>query len=60
MIDHAFNYVANIIFLVGLDNIRSQRAVEKIGASLNGKRIDGSGTESLEFRITKSDWSKNI
>ena len=35
MIDHAFNYVDNIIFYVAKNNIRSQKAVEKI----NGQKV---------------------
>lgn len=31
MLDHAFNFVDTAIFWVGEDNLRSQRAVEKIG-----------------------------
>ena len=43
MIAHAFNYVGNILFFVDKDNIRSQRAVEKIG----GKKVDASEYEKL-------------
>lgn len=32
MIDHGFNYVNKIYFHVGQTNIRSQRAIEKLGA----------------------------
>lgn len=32
MLDHAFQYVSNVVFYVYEKNIRSQRAVEKIGA----------------------------
>ena len=43
MIAHAFNYIGNILFYVDKDNIRSQRAVEKIG----GKKVDASEYEKL-------------
>ncbi len=33
MLLHAFRFVDNAVFLVGPDNLRSQRAVEKIGGS---------------------------
>ena len=36
MLEHAFNYVNSVIFLVGIQNIRSQRAVEKIGGTRIG------------------------
>lgn len=56
MIAHAFKYVSKIIFLVGPNNLRSIKAVEKIGGKITGRRIDGSGTESLEYSIAESDW----
>ncbi|HZR04315.1 MAG TPA: GNAT family N-acetyltransferase [Candidatus Udaeobacter sp.] len=36
MLDHAFKFVENVIFFVGQNNIRSQRATEKIGAIRSG------------------------
>ena len=56
MLSHAFKYVDSVIFLVGPQNMRSRRAVEKIGGKITGGRIDGNGTESLEFTIAKTDW----
>ncbi len=48
MVDHAFRFVDRVIFVVGEDNIRSQKALQKIGATLVGKRDvpagDGSGS----------------
>src|SRR4051812_12267003 len=32
MLDHAFQYVDNVIFHIGAVNIRSQKAIEKLGA----------------------------
>jgi len=32
MIDHAFRYVERVVFIVGENNLRSQKALEKIGA----------------------------
>ena len=34
MLDHAFGSVATVVFRVGVDNRRSRRAVEKLGAVL--------------------------
>ena len=42
MLSHAFKFVDNVIFSIGSNNLRSQRAVEKIG----GVRIGGR-TETL-------------
>jgi len=36
MIDHAFKFVSAIHFLIGETNLRSRRAIEKIGARLIG------------------------
>jgi RimJ/RimL family protein N-acetyltransferase len=52
MLRHAFTFVDRIIFLIGPENYRSQRAVEKIGAVPAGTRIDGYGKERLAFEIT--------
>ena len=32
MIDHAFKFVDRIVFHIGANNIRSQKAIEKLGA----------------------------
>jgi len=52
MLRHAFTFAYRVIFLVGPENYRSQRAVEKIGAVRAGTRIDGYGRERLSFEIT--------
>lgn len=56
MLGHAFKYVNHVIFLVGLQNLRSQRAMEKIGGVRAGLRRDGAGRESLLYRIDARDW----
>ncbi|MDQ3315666.1 MAG: GNAT family N-acetyltransferase [Verrucomicrobiota bacterium] len=52
MLEHAFRFVRSIIFLIGPQNLRSQRAVEKIGATRAGSRVDEHGRASFVFRIT--------
>jgi N-acetyltransferase len=52
MLRHAFRFVDNVVFLVGPQNLRSQRAMEKIGGVRAGTRLDSSGRESLVYRIT--------
>jgi RimJ/RimL family protein N-acetyltransferase len=54
MLQHAFKFVHNVIFLVGPQNVRSQRALEKIGAVWVGSRPDASGRDSIVYRITAS------
>ena len=40
MLEHAFQSVRTVVFLVGENNLRSRRAVEKLGAVENGRRRD--------------------
>jgi RimJ/RimL family protein N-acetyltransferase len=57
MLDHAFHFVKTVVFLIGPNNIRSQRAIEKIGAKPAGTRLNGAGLESVAYRIAASDWT---
>ncbi len=43
IIDHAFKFVENILFYIDINNIRSQRAVEK----LNGRKLEGADDRKL-------------
>lgn len=52
MLRHAFRFVNSVYFLVGPQNYRSQRALEKLGAFRDGSRKDSNGFESFVFRIT--------
>ena len=54
MLRHAFGFVKSVIFLVGPQNVRSQRALEKIGGVRAGSRRDGAGQESLIYRISST------
>jgi RimJ/RimL family protein N-acetyltransferase len=56
MLDHAFRFVERVIFLVGPGNIRSQRALEKIGGVRVGSRPNERGHESLVYEITSARW----
>jgi RimJ/RimL family protein N-acetyltransferase len=58
MLEHAFNYVNSVIFLVGVQNIRSQRAVLKLGGIRIGISPDDSGNESFVYQIAKSNYFK--
>jgi RimJ/RimL family protein N-acetyltransferase len=55
MLRHAFRFVSSVIFLVGPQNLRSQRAVEKIGG-VRVARAGGDGRNSLVYQITASNW----
>jgi RimJ/RimL family protein N-acetyltransferase len=54
MLRHAFGFVNSVIFLVGKQNLRSQRAMEKIGAVRVGTKPDGGGRDSFVYQITPS------
>lgn len=56
MLRHAFRYVDAVLLLVGPDNVRSQRAVERIGARREGLRRDGTGLVSHLYRIRASEF----
>ncbi len=57
MLQHAFRFVNCVVFLVGLQNLRSQRAVEKIGGVRVGLRPDGGGRNSYVYQITASTFA---
>jgi RimJ/RimL family protein N-acetyltransferase len=57
MLRHAFQFVQRVIFLIGPQNFRSQRAIEKIGAVRAGTRIDGWGRENLVYCIEASGFT---
>ena len=54
MLQHAFRFVSTVVFLVGLQNIRSQRAVERIGGVRVGTKPDAGGRDSYVYEITTS------
>ncbi len=59
MLDHAFRFVDRVVFVVGENNIRSQKALEKIGARFL-KRFerperDGSRSFQVLFAITRAE-----
>ena len=52
MLRHAFRFVNGVIFLVGPHNLRSQKAMEKIGGVRTGSRHDSDGRESIVYQIS--------
>jgi RimJ/RimL family protein N-acetyltransferase len=57
MLQHAFQFVRSVVFLVGPGNVRSQRALEKIGAVRAGSRPNADGLESFVYEITAAAFS---
>ncbi|MCG8407855.1 MAG: GNAT family N-acetyltransferase [Phycisphaerales bacterium] len=58
MLEHAFRFVNVVVLLISPDNIRSQRAAEKIGAVRAGTRPHPIGVEALVFEIFSMEWSR--
>ena len=58
MLQHAFRFVDSVIFLVGPQNLRSQRAVEKIGGVRVGSRPDAAGRLSFVYQLTASKFAQ--
>ena len=50
MLRHGF--VQSVLFFIGPQNLRSQKAVEKIGGVRVGSRTDATGHESVIYQIT--------
>lgn len=56
MLRHAFRFVDSVVFLVGPQNWRSQRAMEKIGGVRIGTmRREAGARENVVFQIKTSD-----
>lgn len=58
MLQHAFRFVDSVIFRIGPQNMRSRRAVEKVGGVYVGSETDASGTERVVYRITASAFAQ--
>jgi|SRR5271163_1347732 len=52
MLRHAFQFVNHVIFVIGEHNLRSQKAVEKIGGVRVGARTEADGRETFIYRIS--------
>ena len=61
MLDYSFQFVDRVIFLVGIGNIRSQKAMKKIGGVLTDRRVQrtlhGVTSEFVIFEIRKPNAS---
>lgn len=62
MLDYIFNYVEFVKFHVGMENLRSRKAMERLGAELKGEVMIayfGEGEkQNVEYWIRKNDWLK--
>lgn len=54
MLTHAFPFVGKVVFFVGIDNLRSQKAVEKIGGQQSGTRENSVTGTDVRYELTES------
>jgi RimJ/RimL family protein N-acetyltransferase len=61
MLEYAFQFVDRVIFVVGVDNVRSRKAMLNIGGVLTDRRVARAlpavVSESVIFEIAKDRWS---
>lgn len=60
MLEHAFLFVQNVVFLVDPGNERSLRAVAKIGGRRIGTRTNSSGRVSVVLGISGSEFARAV
>jgi RimJ/RimL family protein N-acetyltransferase len=53
MLEHAFTVVDRVIFIIGPENRRSRRAVEKIGGVFLRSERDETGRERVVYELTR-------
>ena len=62
MLAHAFRFVETVIFHIGALNIRSQKAIEKLGARKTAEAVieyyGEPGNLNFIYEISKRDWEK--
>lgn len=63
MINYAFKFIETINFIIGVNNIRSQKAIEKLGAIKTGEEDVAYYGEASQlnfiYSIQKKDWAIN-
>lgn len=55
MLEHAFHFVQHVVFLIGPRNLRSRRAIEKVGGVLVRAGFER-GHECVVYRISRQEW----
>ena len=58
MLWHAFRFVDRVVFRVGPHNLRSQRAVEKIGGVRVDLRPDSNGRAMVVYELTAASFAR--
>jgi len=64
MLDHAFKYVEQVDFHVGVNNMRSRKAMEKLGGILSGELAMSyygeASVQNVIYRISRTDWFERL
>jgi N-acetyltransferase len=58
LLRHALQFVDTVVFRVGMQNLRSQHAMEKIGGIRAGTRPDVRGNDNVLFKITAASFAQ--
>ncbi len=60
MLDHAFQFVDRVVFHVGINNLRSRRAMQKLGATLTGEAAISyygeAPNQNVIYEMERPDW----
>jgi RimJ/RimL family protein N-acetyltransferase len=56
MLRHAARFVDKVLFVIGSNNRRSRRAVEKLGGVLSGSRQHASGKEDVIYTLVLAEY----
>lgn len=63
LLDYAFRFVSTVVFHIGSTNIRSQKAILKLGATKTGEvafELNGAKLSHFEYEIKKENWAKSV
>jgi len=62
MVDHSFQFVDNVLFYIDENNVRSQRAVEKMDGkritALDGVLLEPRSNAAVIYHISKKNWEE--
>jgi RimJ/RimL family protein N-acetyltransferase len=62
LMDYAFEYVENVLFYINQNNMRSRKAVEKLGGTLlthlDGQLLDPRSDVGVIYKIARKDYTK--
>src|SRR5215472_11565352 len=56
MVRHAFKSVKTVAFSAGVENWRSRRAIEKLGARMVGTETNANGGQSVVYHLTAASY----